>query len=84
MGSGEVCWTAQAGATLYQIARSTAADFSADCTTFSDAAPCFPDGAPVPPPAGSFFYAVRTLSPRLGSWGMDSVGVERTVPCAAP
>ncbi|MCZ6833204.1 MAG: putative metal-binding motif-containing protein, partial [Acidobacteria bacterium] len=84
LGSGEVCWTAQAGATLYQIGRSTASDFSVDCTTFTDTAPCFPDGGALPPPGESFFYAVRTLSPLVGSWGADSMSVERTIPCAVP
>lgn len=82
--SGDVCWTAQAGATLYQIARSTASDFSVDCTTFTDPAPCFPDGGALPPPGESFFYTVRTLSPLVGSWGADSMGAERTVSCAVP
>jgi Zn-dependent metalloprotease len=76
----EFSWTAQAGATLYQVARSTAADFSAGCTAFTPATPLINDTGT--PGAGSvFYYLVRSLSPVTGSWGVDSAGVERLGIC---
>ena len=75
-------WPAQAGATLYQVARATAPDFSAGCETFTTAGPVLvmPDD---PPPATAFTLLVRPLAPFSGSWGRNSAGVERVFVCGA-
>lgn len=73
-------WTAQTGAALYQVARSTTADFSAGCTAFTPATPHIND-TDTPGLGGVFIYLVRSLSPVAGSWGVDSSGVERVGVC---
>jgi hypothetical protein len=76
----EYSWTAQTGATLYQVARSTSADFSAGCVVFTPATPTINDSA-IPGVDSVFIYLVRSLSPATGSWGVDSAGVERFGVC---
>jgi hypothetical protein len=75
------CWAAQTGATSYQVARSTRADFTTDCVTATVTDTCLVD--PFVPPLGQgYFYLVRALTPAVGSWGQRSSGSEITVPCA--
>jgi hypothetical protein len=78
---GAYCWPAQSGATLYVVARSTAADFSIDCTLFFRPDTCVLD-AEVPPAGGAFHYVVQALVPNQGSWGRDGSGAERVIPCS--
>ncbi|MCP3993705.1 MAG: hypothetical protein GY722_01370, partial [bacterium] len=73
-------WTAQSGATNYQVARSIAPDFPAGAVCFqipvseiSD--PTWPD------PNVCLYYLVRALEPHAGSWGVDCTPAERTVSC---
>ena len=77
----EYSWQAQAGAIWYQVARGNTADFSIGCTMFGPFAQTFlVDVEPVA--SGEVrYYMNRSFIPNLGSWGQDSVGVERTVPC---
>jgi len=73
-------WPAQEGAQLYQVIRSDTADFASGCTLFPAAsATTFVDASV--PPAGGHAYLVRATRPHLGSWGGDSTGAERSVPC---
>jgi hypothetical protein len=73
-------WPSQEGATLYEVARSTARDFSTGCTTFTTSDSFWND--PSSPSTGvCFHYLVRALTPNLGSWGSDSSGLERTGVC---
>jgi hypothetical protein len=75
------CWTPQAGASSYQVARSTRADFTADCVTATVTDVCLVD--PFVPPLGQgYFYVVRAFAPLVGSWGLRSDGTEIVVPCA--
>lgn len=76
------CWTAQIGSASYQVARAVSPDFSAGCVTFitTASATCVLDGVE-PPMGGVFFYLVRSLTPNLGSWGLRSSGMERSVSC---
>ena len=75
------CWTPQGGATSYQVAKSTHADFTTDCVTATVTDVCLVD--PFVPPLGQgFFYVVRALAPHVGSWGLRSNGTEIVVPCA--
>ncbi len=75
------CWTAQQGATDYEVVRSTSPGFSGGCTFWVvTGQTCITDPV-TPPTAGVFFYLVRPLAPYLGSWGKDSRGVERTGGC---
>ena len=73
-------WPAQAGAMRYQVARSDSPDFLS-CTIVAVLEPRLADAA-VPTPGRAFFYLNRAVVPHVGSWGADSVGVERAVPCA--
>jgi len=75
------CWSPQAGATSYQVARSTRADFTTDCVTATVSDVCLVDPF-VPPQGQGFFYIVRALQPHVGSWGLRSNGTEIVVPCA--
>jgi hypothetical protein len=78
----EYSWTDQAGATLYEVARSAAADFSVSCTIFTTAAPLLSDPELPAAPGDVFYYLNRALAPYAGSWGADSMLVERVVPCS--
>ena len=73
-------WTAQSGATNYQVARSIAPDFPADalCDQVPDSAIIDPTR---PDPNVCLYFLVRAREPHAGSWGVDSEGVERTGIC---
>ena len=75
-------WEAQVGAGRYQVVRGDKPDFSGACTTFNNiGTPSLND--PTQPAAGGMLcYLVRPKLPNAGSWGTDSAGVERTIPCA--
>jgi hypothetical protein len=77
----EYSWPAQTGAIWYQVARGNTADFSIGCTMFGPSPQIFlVDVEPLP--SGEVrYYMNRSFVPNLGSWGQDSAGVERTVPC---
>jgi len=75
-------WPAQAGATRYQVARATKADFTQGCTALPLTTQTFVTDTAVPPPGVVYSYLVRSKLPNVGSWGANSEGVERTVPCA--
>ena len=75
-----ISWPAQPGATDYEVARSTDPQFGADCLTYVTSATYWDDGTPVPVDS-CFHYLVRATQPNLGSWGANSVGVERTPAC---
>jgi hypothetical protein len=74
-------WTAQAGATSYQVARGSAPGFGVGCTTFTTASAFLLDPA-TPPSRGVFYYLVRPFAPFVGSFGAASSGVPRAIPCA--
>jgi hypothetical protein len=76
----EYSWTAQPGATGYEVARSTLADFSGACTTWATADTWVNDTVE-PSPGEVFHYLNRPTAPNMGSWGQDSAGVERTSIC---
>jgi hypothetical protein len=76
----EYSWTAQAGATGYEVARSSRPDFSVDCFTVTRTESFWTD-AETPPGSGIYYYLVRALTPNAGSWGRDSAGVERVSGC---
>jgi hypothetical protein len=73
-------WDSQAGATLYELARSATPDFSAACSTVTVAAPSWEDPE-VPSPGAAVYYLVRALQPNVGSWGESSPGSERFFAC---
>ncbi len=77
----EYSWPAQPGAIRYEVARADTADFSIGCTMFGPFPQTFlVDAAPLA--SGEIrHYMNRSFIPNLGSWGQDSAGVERTVPC---
>ena len=80
--TARIFWGGQAGATAYQLVRSTRADFVSGCASFS-----IPPGTnnytePTLPPVGMVLhYLVRSTAPHVGSWGYNSARVERAVPC---
>lgn len=75
-------WTAQPGATTYEVAWSTAADFSSNCAQrYEITAQSTPSVSPAP--GEVYFFLVRAVVPNVGSWGLGN-GIERTVPCAVP
>jgi YD repeat-containing protein len=69
---------AQAGATVYQPTRSSAAHFSTDCASWFSPTSGFVV-AEAPAAGVKFFYLMRAVAPNTGSWGALSSGVERTV-----
>lgn len=71
-------WPAQAGASMYEIARSPAAAFATGCARFYSPVATF-DVTQAPGPGGVDHYLVRSYLPHSGSWGARSDGVERTV-----
>ncbi len=73
-------WEAQPGATGYQVARATAADFATDCVAVSVSRPAYRDPE-LPSIDEAFFYLARSLTPHAGSYGLGSGGSERDVPC---
>jgi hypothetical protein len=76
----EFSWSAQAGASDYEVARSSLRDLSGDCTTIVRAETYWNDSEE-PGQGICFHYLVRPLTPHPGSWGQDSSGVERTNVC---
>jgi hypothetical protein len=76
----QFCWPAQAGATEYQVLRSTARDFAGGCASFVTGSTCWSDPT-LPASKAAFHYLVRTLAPHVGSLGADSAGVERAGVC---
>ena len=75
----EFSWTAQSGATSYEVARCAAPQFSSGCTTETTSATYWSDAEPVALGA-CHHYLVRALAPNVGSWGENSAG-ERTNVC---
>ncbi len=78
-GSFELSWSSQDGATIYDVARSSAPNFSTDCVLFSTVGTQWNDGG-VPEAGQVFHYLARSSSPFAGSWGLTS-SAERTVDC---
>jgi hypothetical protein len=78
----ELSWTAQPGATSYEVLRSTRPDFSGSCTRVTVSEP-YSNDTEVPPVGGCFYYLVRAMTPHLGSVGADSAGRERRPACVA-
>jgi hypothetical protein len=76
----EYSWPAQSGATLYEVARASSADFSTECSTVQTAVAYWIDTAE-PSSGGCYYYLNRPLAPYVGSWGQDSAGAERTGIC---
>ena len=80
----ELSWTAQTGATSYDVARSTAPDFSTDCVLWSGITADRIYDADEPASGTVFFYLVRAAAPIVGSWGQRSPAVERDFSCPTP
>ncbi len=78
----EYSWPAQPGAATYQVARSSSADFSADCNTFVTSTALIND-TNEPLQGGVLHYLVRPLTPHAGSWGQNSAGIERSFLCGS-
>jgi len=79
-GDGWISWEPQSAATLYQVARSSAPDFSTDCVAETTTSVTY-DVSPDPDPDACWYYLVRAMTPNEGSWGLDSTGGERSVVC---
>ena len=77
----ELSWTAQSGAVSYEVARADSADFSTGCTLFPSTMNTFEFDAAEPGLGAMFYYLVRPDAPNLGSWGTDSLGIERLFSC---
>ena len=78
----QICWPAQAGATLYEVMRSTSPGFAAGCGEALTGSSCWNDAA-VPPVGQVFHYLVRAATPHVGSWGARASGAERNSLCGA-
>jgi len=76
----EISWPAQAGATAYEVIRAIGPLFPPVCAGGITGAPSWSDSE-IPPAGGTFYYLVRPVAPYVGSWGVDSTGVERTGLC---
>ncbi len=75
------CWPAQQGATQYRAARASKADFTQGCTGLAPTSQLFVVDAAAVPAGEIRFYLVRPRLPNPGSWGQNSAGQARTVPC---
>jgi hypothetical protein len=73
-------WVPQPGAMQYEVARSTAPDFSSGCTITTTDQSKWVDGED-PAAAAVFYYLVRPIAPHVGSWGLTGWGAERTLTC---
>ena len=69
----ELCWTAQAGAAAYEIARSADASLEPPCALSSTSEVCWED-VENPPAGQAFHYLVRSSLPLGGSWGQGPAG----------
>jgi N-acetylneuraminic acid mutarotase len=76
----EFSWTAQEGATSYEVVRSSLPNLSGDCITVTRTETYWSD-VEDPFQTVCHYYLVRALTPHLGSWGQDSTGIERTNIC---
>ena len=76
----EYSWTAQVGATLYEVARSSQPDLAGDCTVITTPLTYWTD-TEQPASGVTYYYLNRPLDPNPGSWGVDSLGDERTGVC---
>jgi hypothetical protein len=77
-------WPAQEGATRYEVARATRADFAAGCilhATSEQQVETSWNDEQVPEPGAIFFYANRPIESHVGSWGADSTGEQRHFSC---
>ncbi len=76
-------WEQQLGATRYAVARASKADYSAGCTLFTLPNQVNSFNTTGLPLSGQIrFFLVRPIAPNVGSWGQNSAGVERNIPCA--
>jgi hypothetical protein len=80
----EFSWDDQEAAATYEVARSSAADFLADCVMWPATTQPFVYDVEDPLPGTAFFYLVRAASPHVGSWGADGQGADRTFVCPTP
>jgi hypothetical protein len=78
----QVCWPSQTGATGCEVLRSTTAGLYSDCTLGSVTESRWND-ATTPAPGVTAHYLVRSASPFVGDWGLDSSGDPRHPACLA-
>jgi serine protease len=76
----EYSWTAQGGATLYQVERADSPEFASGCVRWETAGSSIRDDA-VPVSGQTWYYLSRPVSPNPGSWGSGTTGTERNGPC---
>jgi hypothetical protein len=74
-------WPFLPGTSAYQVVRSRFVTFTAGCQTFDVSGTLSLTDATNPLPGTVAFYLVRAKTPNAGSWGKDSAGAERVVPC---
>ena len=65
---------------LYEVARSSAPDFSTGCALTSVGTNSWIDPE-TPAPGALFAYLNHAAAPLVGSWGADSTGFERNLIC---
>jgi hypothetical protein len=76
-------WPSQIGAVQYAVARAAKADFTTGCVAQTLAVGALTYSTAGLLPAGQIrYYLVRAIAPHAGSWGQDSSGAERIIPCA--
>ena len=75
----EYSWPQQAGATMYEVARSDGPDF-VSCTSIETTATAWVD-SDLPSPGAAYHYLNRPIAPNQGSWGEDSADAERVFSC---
>lgn len=76
----QLCWPQQSGASLYEVIRSTGAQFPPACTGTFLASSCWQDSG-IPAIGQAYYYLIRPAGPHVGSWGARSSGTERTGLC---
>lgn len=77
-------WPEQVGATSYEVARSSAGDFCADCVLWLPTSLPYIDDVETPAGDGVFYYLVRPLAPLAGRRGQRSDHTERSFTCPNP
>ena len=76
----EFSWPFQSGATVYQVVRSPSPLFDSSCVDVITSLNEWVD-TDTPLSGEIFHYLDRPYLPSTGSWGPDSAGNERAVPC---
>ncbi|ANM29220.1 hypothetical protein ABI59_05875 [Acidobacteria bacterium Mor1] len=75
-------WPVPVGATFHETVRAELPDMSLGCTPLALGDLTEVIDPAIPAAGGAFYYLTRPVLPNPGSYGADSGGTERVIPCA--